>query len=70
MSIEGDMSNLCAPVALNPDLSGRSAMYIAQWEYDLPGHSWRSARALIDQLLLLDISSEHMRQLENIRIQL
>lgn len=45
-------------------------LLIYLWEYDLPGHSWRSARDLIGQLLLSDISAEYVRQLENIQVQL
>lgn len=39
-------------------------------EYNLPGYSWDSARALIDNLLALDISSGRKQELEEIKVQL
>ena len=51
-----------------PESVAKLLIYL--WEYDLPGHSWHSARDLIGQLLLSDISAEYVRQLENIQVQL
>ena len=45
-------------------------LLIYLWEYDLPGHSWRSARDLIDNLLSSDISEQLKEELEEIKIQL
>ena len=55
-------------MASYPESVAKLLIYL--WEYDLPGYSWNSARDLIDQLLLSDISLEHKRQLEDIQVQL
>lgn len=51
-----------------PEAAAKLLIYL--WECDLPRSSWYSARDLIDQLILLDISSECRRELQEIRIQL
>ena len=51
-----------------PEAAARLLIYL--WECDLPRSSWYSARDLIDQLILLDISQEHRQGLQEIRIQL
>ena len=52
----------------HPESLAKLLIYL--WEYELPRHSWRSARELIDNLLRLDISSERRQELQEIRIQL
>lgn len=52
----------------HPESVAKLLIYL--WECGLPRHSWRSARDLIGQLLLSDISAEYVRQLENIQVQL
>ena len=51
-----------------PEAAAKLLIYL--WECDLPRSSWYSARDLIDQLILLDISSECRQELQEIRIQL
>ena len=51
-----------------PEATAKLLIYL--WECDLPSSSWYSARDLIDQLILLDISPGHRQGLQEIRIQL
>ena len=52
----------------HPESVAKLLIYL--WECDLPRSSWYSARDLIDQLILLDISPERRQELQEIRIQL
>ena len=52
----------------HPESTAKLLIYL--WECNLPRSSWRSARELIDQLLLPNISPEYERELQEIRIQL
>ena len=52
----------------HPESVAKLLIYL--WEYDLPGHSWRSARDLIDNLLSSDISEQLKEELEEIKVQL
>ena len=52
----------------HPEAAAKLLIYL--WECDLSRSSWYSARDLIDQLILLDISPENQQELQEIRIQL
>ena len=52
----------------HPESAAKLLIYL--WECDLLRSSWYSARELIDQLLLSDISPEYEQELQEIRIQL
>ena len=52
----------------HPESVAKLLIYL--WEYELPRHSWRSARDLIDNLLSSDISEQFKEELEEIKVQL
>ena len=52
----------------HPEPVAKLLIYL--WKCDLPEYSWDSVQQLIDKLLPLDISPEHRRELQEIRIQL